>query len=293
MSELRRFGWRQEAPGEFDALIVGPSANATPMGPNRDASEDALAGSTPTPDEFIHLVAALPAFKAQDDSNTCVPTTICNVAEATLRATTGATIEPSSIPQLYTTANALSDGPGAALQDVGSFPRIVMQVAKEWGVAPDRVWSFRDLKTGRIVTERLVTRPPPDVLQAASSWKLEEQLTIYATGSTRLRTVDAIIASFGGVPTAGIVDDVFLNYQGRGVLPAPNPQTARGRHMVAIIGYRTNKTTRKREYLIRNSWRQWGLIFANQPSLGWVSEEWVLAQEELFRLRVSRGRRTA
>ena len=289
----RGMGWLRELPGQFDGLVVGPNPSSPPIGPNRDASEDFLAGAAPTPDEFVRLVPSLPPFRDQEDANVCVPTAVLNVAEATLKATTGMTIEPGSVGQPYAIANALTQDAGSQLGDFGSFPRVVMQVVKEWGVAPDRIWPFRDPRTRHIVRENLITRPPPDVLQNASSWKLDEQLTIYATGADRLRTIDATIAGFGGVPTAGIVDGAFMSYRGRGVLGPPDPQDDRGRHMVAIVGYRTNKITRKREYLIRNSWSEWGLILMKQPSLAWVSEEWVLAQEELFRLRISRGRRTS
>ena len=284
MTAPRSFGWLPETPGQHDEIVGGP---------NRDASNDLLAGATPIPSEFLRLVPALPAFKDQDLSSTCVPHAVVNVAEASLKAISGKAVDPSSIFELYGTANALIEPPGAPLQDVGTYARVVMHVAKEWGVARDRDWPFRNPKTGRVDLPRATTRVPPDVLQRASSWKLDEQLTIYATGPDRLRTIDAALASLSGVPAAGVVDGAFLGYQGRGVLGAPNLDDARGRHMVAIIGYRTNKTTKKREYLIRNSWRSWGLVFQGQPSMAWVSEEWVHAQEELYRLRVSRGRRTA
>ena len=279
----RKFGWLPEPEGAFDDLTGGR---------NRDASEDLLAGAAPAPKEALRLVPHLPPFKEQGDSSTCVGHGILNVGESTLRATTGTKIEPGSIPQVYTTANQLIEPPGSPLQDIGTYGRVVMHVCKEWGVAPDRIWPFRDPRTGKIDHKRLVTRVPPDVLMAASSWKLDEQLTIYATGEDRLRTVDAAIANLSGIPTAGVVDQAFLDYQGRGVLGAPDPRKFRGRHMVAIIGYRTNAAGR-REYLIRNSWRAWGLVLMNQPSLAWVNEGWVLAQEEMFRLRVSKGRKTA
>ena len=63
--------------------------------------------------------------------------------------------------------------------------------------------------------------------------------------------------------------------------------------MVAIVGYRTEAQTAKRQYLIANSWGDWGLTFQGRPSMAWVSEEWVLAQEEIYQMRVTRGRSAA
>ena len=279
----RAFGWLPEAVGQHDELVGGPNADAS----------DLLAGAAPTPSEFCLLASSLPAFKDQDITNTCVIHTICNVAEGTLKATSTRTVDPSSIPQLYATANALIEAPNAPLKDDGTYARVAMQAAKEWGVARDADWPFRDPRTGKIIAGIVTTRVPPDILQRASSWKLEEQRSIYAHGPDRLRTVETIIAGLGGVPTAFVVDSVFQYYDGRGVLGAPKAGDVRGRHMVAIVGYRTNARSLKREYLIANSWRAWGLVFQGRPSMAWVNEEWVLAQEEMYQMRVTHGRRTS
>lgn len=282
MTAPRFFGFIAEADGEHDALCGGP---------NRDASESLLVGATPLPDETLQLIPALPLFKSQDLTSTCVPTGITNAAETSLRARGHAVVEPSSVRQLYALSNQLLLAkPDDPLRDDGTYARVAMKAAADWGVAKDRDWPFRDPKTGKqnSVTEKV----PPDILQRASSWKLDEQLTIYATGPDRIQTVCAALVNLEPIPTAGVVDQTFMDYNGRGVLPAPDDRRAVGRHMVCIVAYRTNKATKKREFLIRNSWRQWGLILQQQPSLAWVSEEWVLAQEEMYRMRVSRGRRT-
>ena len=271
-----------ERPGEHDELVGGP---------NRDASEDLRVGVVPIPNEALGLVASLPPFKDQETTNTCFPTAIATAAETRLRAL-GVPVEPSSIPQLYCTANALIEAPDAPLRDVGTYGRIVMQVARDWGVARDTDYPLRDPRTGELVPGVATARVPGDVLQSASSWKLEEQLTVYATGADRLRTVEtALHLLLEPVVTAGVVDAAFMAYDGRGVLGAPDLARAQGRHAVCIIGFRTNPRTARHEYLIRNSWRGWGFVLQNQVSLGWVDENWVLAQEELLRMRVTRGRR--
>ena len=160
----RGFGWRPEAPGEHDALL---DVHGRPIGVNRDASE-ILSGAASTPDEFLRLVPFLPAFKDQEATNTCVIHTICNLAEGTLAATTGEIVPPSSIPQPYTTANALIVPPGAPLHDDGTYGRVAMQVAKDWGVARDSDWPFRDPRTGRIIPGIVTTRVPPDIHQRAN-----------------------------------------------------------------------------------------------------------------------------
>ena len=280
----RKFGWRPEIDGEHDALVGGP---------NRDASEDLLTGAPIIPSEASALVAALPVFKDQDVTNSCVAHAVANTAESSLRAISGQPVEASSIPALYCAANMLIEPPGSPLLDIGTYGRVLMHVAREWGVARDKDYPFRDPRTGRIIPGIVTKRVPPDVLQHASAWKLDEQLSINATGKARIDAVCLAITRLAGVPTAGVVDTAFMNYNGRGVLTAPKPGDVRGRHMVAIVAFRTNKTTKKREFCIRNSWSRWGLVWMNQPSLAWVDESWIHAQSELYWLRVSRKRRTS
>lgn len=280
MKPARFFGFLPEAEGQLDPLCGGP---------NPDASAELLAGTTPLPDEAMALVRALPAFKAQDLTNSCVSHAIANAAETRLKAIGTSIVEPSSVRQLYALSNQLLlVKPTDELKDEGTYARTCMKAAAEWGVARDKDWPFRDPKTGKqnSVTERV----PPDVLQRASSWKLTEQASIYATGPARVQAVCAALANLEPIPAAGVVDDTFMNYNGRGVLPAPDVTREVGRHMVCIVGYRTNMATKKREFMIRNSWRRWGLIYWNQSSLAWVGEEWVGAQDELYRMRVTRGR---
>ena len=282
VTAARSFGFIPEPEGLHDPLCGGP---------NRDASEDLLAGATPLPEEALQLLRALPDFKSQDLTSSCVPHAIANAAETRLRALGNAVVEPSSIRQLYALSNQLLLAkPDDPLRDEGTYVRTCLKAAAEWGVARDKDWPFRDPKTGKqnSVTERV----PPDVLQRASSWKLDEQLTIYAAGGERIKTICAAIANLEPIITAGVVDKTFRDYNGRGILPAPDETKAVGRHAVCLIGYKTNPVTKKREFLLRNSWRRWGLILQNQPSLAWVTEEWVLAQEEMYRMRISRGRRT-
>lgn len=281
----RSFGFLKEEPGQHDALC----------GVNRDASEDLLAGSAALPDDTgFRLTRALPKFKNQADTNVCVPTAITNGAETRLRAI-GVAVETGSVPQLYALSNQLIEAPGAPLRDVGTYGRTCMQAAADWGVARDADYPFRDPRTGAIDKARLVARldKRPDVLQRASSWKLDEQLTIYARGPDRIRTIRAALVNLEPIPTAGVVDRAFMGYAGRGVIGAPNMLDQRGRHMVLIVDYRTNPTTKKIEFLIRNSWSSWGLVHLNQPSLAWVDENWIQAQEEMYRMRVSHGRRTS
>ena len=299
----RGMGFLPEKDGQYDDLVVGDGPDAQRIGRNRDASEDLLTGAAPIPSESFALVPVLPLFRDQEDTSTCLPTTALNVAESSLAANGGGLVEPGSIPHLYSTANALSVPAGAKLEDTGAYGRIILQVLREWGVAPDKVWPLRDPKTRRIIATRdasgrivggpLVERAPPHVHQRASSWKLDEQLTIYSRDQACLDTVAASIAQRSGIIACGPVDGLFMYYNGRGVLGASKLSDFRGNHAVAIVGFRTNPTTKRREYLIRNSWSMWGLVYMKQPSMAWVDEEWVLSQRELYRLRVSRGRRTS
>lgn len=265
-------------------------------GPNRDAAEQ-LAGVVSVPDEALALLQYLPAFKDQGSlgdprgsSLTCAAHGIANGAETRLRAL-GFEVPPSAIRQIYTLSNQLLRSyRGERLQDVGTYPRVAMKACAEWGVAPDSAWPFRDPVTGAIndVTKDV----PPDVLQKASAWKLKEQTTIYATGAERVRLVCAALAPKAGmpgepIPCAGPVDRVFMSYGGHGVLPAPDPNDDLGGHMVCIICFRTN-AQKKREFLIRNSWPGWGFTMQNQESLGWCSEEWLMAQRDVFSLSVTR-----
>ena len=283
MSPPRAFGWLEEKPGEFDAL---EDRDGQRIGRNRDGAQD-LAGAAPPPQESLTLVHSLPPFKDQGNEPLCVTHGLLNGAETRLRAL-GVAVPAGSVRAPYALSLALlRTFRGEPLVNLGTYPRVAFQCAKDWGVPPDSVWPFRDPRSGDVLDP--IEEVPPHVLQAASAWKIEEQLTIYAEGDERVRVVATAVANLEPVPCAGRVDQAFVDYQGRGVLGAPDPSRDRGGHMVCIIGYRTNPRTKRLEFLIRNSWSAWGFVLQSQPALAWVSEEWVKAQADLFRIRVTKG----
>ena len=128
----RFFGWREEPPGEFDAI---EDRDGQRIGANRDGAED-LAGAAPPPKEAMALVSALPPFKDQATTSSCVAQALLNAAETRLRAL-GVAVASGSARALYALSlELLRAFRGEKIKDEGTFPRVLFQSAKDWGVAP-------------------------------------------------------------------------------------------------------------------------------------------------------------
>ncbi len=278
----RGLGYVPEPEGHLDDLC----------GVNRDAAQLVSADGAIAEQNTL-LLQYIPPFKDQYTTNTCVAASLANAAEARL-ASRGQPVPPSSIRQPYTLANMmLRKTKGEQLYDIGTYPRMVMQVAAEWGVATDAAWPLVHPETGEMLSP--TEEVPPDVLQAASSWKLTEQSSIYAQGDERVRIVCASLDLMEPVLAPGKVDRLFERFDGRGVLTAHNDDVIGG-HQVAIIGYRRNPFNRGFEFLLVNQWNGWG--FEGLPgtqvrSLAWADADWLKSRDTMFRIQTTRVRATS
>jgi len=279
----RAYGFLAEEPEQHDGLCGGP---------NRDARIGLdVGGAGALPKRGAGLVHALPPFKDQGNSLTCCAHGWATGAETTL-AFKGIKVAPSSTRAMYTLSNELlRKNKNDRLSDEGTYLRVLGQATADFGVPPESAWPLL-AADGSINDVR--KEVPPDVLARASSWKLKEQLTVYEKRDARIRTVCTALAAGQALPCAGRVDSVFENYNGEGVIPAPNPTDDLGGHCVCIIDFET-LADGSLEFLIVNSWKDWGFslkILSGEMrySLARVSAAWVMAQQEIYRLDISHGR---
>jgi hypothetical protein len=271
----RGMGFKAEPAGAFDQLC-GVSRKVT----------DLVAVTTDLPLEAMKLATFRPpVFKDQDGTSTCVAHGIANSAETRLRSL-GVNVEPSSVRALYTLTNELlRTNKSDALADDGTYPRVAMKVAAEYGVPLEQDWPLwkPDQRSVNSVTEEV----PPDIIMRASSWKLTEQFAITDTNpAAKITSVASAIAAGYPLPIAGDVDEAFLNYSGSGVVGATDQRYIVGGHMTCLLCYRTNPTTKKKEFLLLNSWLNWGM----PGGLAWVSEEFVLSMLEVYAFTLTHAR---
>lgn len=255
-------------------------------GANRGVG-DHLGSIGSLPIEAMGLANAMGPFKDQNGSSTCVGHGLGRGADTRMRVQ-GIIQEYPSVRAIYTLSNELLRAKKTTkLEDTGTYARVAMQGCADFGVPFEKDWPLwkEDGSGVYDVTQEV----PPDVLQRASAWKLKEQFTVYETGQARIdRCCDALAKNFP-LPCASTVDDVFGNHTGLDVLPAPIA-TATDGHMLCIVGYRTNITHGKREFLISNSWLDWGFnLTSSIRGVAWVSEEWVLALHEIYSFTMTHG----
>lgn len=228
---------------------------------------------TSLPGEAMDLAQNLVTFRDQLSSSSCTGHAICRAADARLRVQ-GKIVPYGSPLAAYTVGRTLSlKTPGEKLEDFGAYTRLVMEGVRQWGVAPESEWS--------LTSETINAKLPPDVLQRASAWKIEDYFRIYATGSSRVDAFCKALADRYPLVVETYTDDAFNAYRGKGVIPAPTAKVAP--HAVCVLGYRT--VDGKRQFLIGNSWGGWGL----SNSLGWASEEWVMATIGAYALTFTLG----
>ncbi len=233
------------------------------------------------PGEALALANALPALKTQGGTNSCVGHGIDVGAEARCRVQ-GINVPPGSPLGIYNLTCMLQrKNANEPLRDEGSYARIAMKACADFGVPQEIDWPLWNPDGSQ---RSATTELPPHILQRASAWKLKEQFTVYQTGQARIDACCKALAQKFPLPTAGMVDEPFMNYNGSGVLTRPDPQLEVGGHMTCIIGYRTNSAGKK-EFLIVNSWVRWGM----PGSLAWVDEEWVKTQWEIYAFTITKG----
>jgi len=165
----------------------------------------------------------------------------------------------------------LSDD-GAELQDGAD-------VVEQWGVA-----ELRPLVEGRcsdVPSDGPFPEPEPLQVELQGQHLIVGPYTV-PVDSTAPQTVASCLDSGIAVWIGGLVGDAVQNLQpGQIEQPTPESDRSAGGHARFIRGYRTIAGG-KFEFLVRNSW---GPSWCGSGE-DWASEEWLLAQWDLFPLAV-------
>lgn len=228
---------------------------------------------TSLPDEAMQLAQHLVNFRDQRDTPSCTGHALCRGADARLRVQ-GIEAPYGAPLASYTLGCQLGQKTAGEKLDLsnGAYTRLVMEGAR-WGIPPENVWGFDDY--GK--------KLPPDVLQRASAWKVDDYFRVYASGVDRVRAFAQAINNKYPLIVETWTDAVFNAYDGKSGDAIPAPTTKTGAHAVVLLAYRTRNG--KKQFLLGNHWSGWGL----PNSLAWVSEEWVMATMAAFALTFSYG----
>ena len=161
-----------------------------------------------------------------------------------------------------------------SLQDDGAMPNQIMRGITEWGVISESVDPFdpntinNDLDFGE--------------LETASGCELTGYYRIDVTGSRRIDYLKAAIVA--GFPVCfGIqVDNVFENYNGNGVIGAPDPNDILGGHYLYMVEY-TTLSSGLIVITFTNSWNtSWG-----DAGYGHADENFITGMQDIYIMDVS------
>lgn len=201
----------------------------------------------------------------QGQTSSCVGWAFAQAVKLRL-AKMGTPIELPSPEAIYVCARAMerqmkglspSDSP---LQDQGSIPALAVAAMQKWGIASMAAWPF-DPAT-------INDEPDLEELEVASAFQLLSSgyARITSTGTQRLTDIKQAIAN--GYPVAiGIaVDHEFEQYNGKGLVTAPNPGDILGGHMMHLVGYRSDNAFR--------GVNQWGNLWGDS-GLYWADSSFV------------------
>lgn len=138
---------------------------------------------------------------------------------------------------------------GKLLPDDGSYPFLVMQGLRRFGLCPESAWPFDVDHSARVHQE-----VPFDVFQRASQFRLSGFARIDATGSSRVRACMQALAAGHPVPLGMMVGDEFVDYR-PGRSPVGIESQRLGGHMTFLCGYEDDGDV----FIGCNSWgKSWG-----------------------------------
>lgn len=144
------------------------------------------------------------------------------------------------------------------LQDNGSTPSLAVMAAQTIGIPSNDVWPF-DPTT-------INDEPNLEELEIASAFKLIGAYRIGSDGTQRIQDIKQAISSGYPVAIGTMVDQAFEDYNGKGVIAAPNPANLLGGHMMHLVGYRADGAFR--------GVNQWGTSWGDS-GLYWASPAFV------------------
>ena len=254
-----------------------------------------------SPDTWMDLAACEPPLKDQVETSACTGHAEA-YAQEIAHASTGMPLPFHVSPMLaYLFGRAIdrvfvNGAPTSSLTDTGAMPNQVSRACEEYGLlptqAPDGVSSDAALfaQEGRINEE-----PRLSDLETAERVVPGKSYVIADCSSGRsLALVEADVkaalsaASWEGIRIKGLpvtfgvwVDTAFMQWDPNG--PAQGPCNTNdpngGGHAIHFCGYRKNTQTGETEYLVRNSWGDWGAVVdtPNGPvdSCIWVTRDFL------------------
>jgi len=146
------------------------------------------------------------------------------------------------------------------LQDNGTQPSLAVAGMGEIGIPSMTAWPF-DPAT-------INDEPNLEELEVASAFKLTGIARVQSTDSQRLADIRQAISSGYPVAIGTQVDQAFEDYNGKGLIQAPDPNALLGGHMMHLVGYRADGAFR--------GVNQWGTSWGDS-GLYWASPEWVMS----------------
>ncbi len=212
------------------------------------------------PAEFS-LEPYITAIYDQGQLSDCVGWSFASTIELRLRVMK-TPIELPSPMAIYTFARVEDRGTAASgpLQDQGCQPIHAANGLSTYGAPPVSKWP--------VDPSHVNDEPNLLEIEVSSEFKFTGFYRINSIGQQRLADVRQAIANGYPVSVGTAVDQAFENYDGTGVITAPDMSQVLGGHMISVVGYRADGTFRG-----RNQWStQWG-----DSGMFTADSRWVMA----------------
>jgi hypothetical protein len=146
--------------------------------------------------------------------------------------------------------------PSTFIELDGTSLKAALDIARNFGVVTDAILPFRvPDSSGALILEKLYRGGTPQTFfTLASQLKIANYFNLITNQATKLATWKNWLATTGPILTALGVDATWDNATAtHGNLDVYQPNTVRGGHCVAIVGYTPDR------FIIRNSWGTgWG-----------------------------------
>lgn len=198
------------------------------------------------------------SIKDQGSTSSCVGHAIGTACDTRLRRLGLVSPEPSRVA-IYSAARAYGRlDKGSAFTDDGCYPRHAMKGIRDFGVPAETTWPFDASK----INEEL----PWDVHQAASAFRITQWYRIDSVGHARVEDICNAIAQGYPVVFGMGVDDNFMNWDGKGVVPFLDAEKNLGGHMMCLVGYTTDNSER-----VFRGVNSWGIGWGNK-GMFWAHE---------------------
>ena len=193
----------------------------------------------------------------QSHSNSCVANATADALEI-LQGLNGTTVDQMSRLFIYWNSRVYTSDTD---KDEGTYIRNAFDSLTTLGTCREETWAF-DLN-------KIYVQPNLFAYKEANDNKINAFYRINGTGTSRADMVEMAVLSSHPVVFGTAVSQAFCNFYGEGIWSPPTSIV--GNHAMIITGVRNNH--RGREFLIRNSWGNWG--DSEFPGHAWLSESYI------------------